>query len=91
MRTYYTDCRITYFLIMTKIVQATSRGQVTLPKLWRDQFDTSYYVVEVMKDQLVFKPLKKDVTFKEAVEESWQEYKDGEVVSGGDLMDKYGL
>lgn len=76
---------------MNKILQATSRGQVTLPKGWRDKFDTNYYVVQIENDKLIFQPLSKEKTLKDEVEESWQEYKDGKIVSNEDLMKKYGL
>lgn len=76
---------------MNKILQATSRGQVTLPKVWRDKFNTAYYVVEIKNEELVFKPLKGGDNFTNAVESSWEEYKGGDVISNEDLMKKYGL
>lgn len=30
---------------ITKTISATSRGQVTLPKIWRDRFGTNQYVL----------------------------------------------
>lgn len=86
---YYNDSRFTYFL-MNKILQATSRGQVTLPKGWRDKFATSYFLAEIKNDELVIKPLSSK-TLKDEVEDSWQEYQEGKVISGKDLMKKYGL
>lgn len=76
---------------MNKILQATSRGQVTLPKGWRDKFDTTYYVAEIKNDELVLKPLSKNKNLKDEVENSWKEYKEGEFVSSEDLMKEYGL
>ncbi|MDX9970836.1 MAG: AbrB/MazE/SpoVT family DNA-binding domain-containing protein [Candidatus Gracilibacteria bacterium] len=76
---------------MNKILQTTSRGQVTLPKAWRDQFDTSYFSVEIKSDELVLKPLHANDSLKNKVEASWSEYKDGKIISGDELMKKYGL
>lgn len=76
---------------MVKILQSTSRGQITLPKQWRDMFNTKYYKVVIKKEELVIKPLAGDKTLKDQVEESWQEYKDGKMISHEDLMKKYGL
>lgn len=75
---------------MHKVIQATSRGQVTLPKGWRDQFDTVYYVVEIQGDSLVIKPLIKD-DFKSSAENAWREYESGNFVTSEELMKKYGL
>lgn len=76
---------------MNKILQATSRGQVTLPKSWRDKFDTNYYSVEIGNDELLIKPLSKTTNFKDDVENSWQEYKEGKTISSEELIEKYGL
>lgn len=88
---YYNDCGITYVNFMNKILQATSRGQVTLPKSWRDKYNTVYYTVEIKSDELVLKPMAQNKTLKEEVDNSWQEYKDGKFIGGDDLMKKYGL
>ena len=31
---------------MTTITKATSRGQITLPKVWRDKFKTDQYIIK---------------------------------------------
>lgn len=31
---------------MTTITKATSRGQITLPKAWRDKFKTDQYIIK---------------------------------------------
>lgn len=31
---------------MTTITKATSRGQITLPKIWRDKFKTNQYIIK---------------------------------------------
>ena len=41
-----------------KIVKATVKGQVTLPKPWRDQFKTDNYMIIVKKQKLEIKPVK---------------------------------
>jgi AbrB family looped-hinge helix DNA binding protein len=76
---------------MTKVLQSTSRGQVTIPKSWRDKFDTSYYIVEIKSDELVLRPMVKGKAFKDAVEGAWKEYKNGDFTDGDALMAKYGL
>ncbi|MGE3279154.1 MAG: AbrB/MazE/SpoVT family DNA-binding domain-containing protein [Candidatus Altimarinota bacterium] len=75
---------------MSKIVQATERGQITLPKKWRDQFETQYYTTEIRGNELVLRPLVADTLAKD-VETSWQEYQHGHFVTQEDLMKKYGL
>lgn len=75
---------------MSKVLQATSRGQVTLPKAWRDQYKTQYFVSEVKGATLVIKPLMQE-DFEGSVESAWSEYKKGDYVASEDLMKKYGL
>lgn len=78
---------------MNKILQATERGQITLPKKWRDKFATSYFIVEMNSDSMLIKPMKArgegslDLELKQA----WDEYKAGNYITGEDLMKKYGL
>lgn len=89
---YYNEIGITYLLIfMVKVLQATSRGQITLPKKWRSGFNTSCYKVEIKDQELTITPLYEGSTLKSDVEESWEQYKRGQVVSHEDLMKKYGL
>lgn len=40
----------------TKIAKCTEKGQITLPKQWRDLFDTDSYVVDFDDKQLIIKP-----------------------------------
>ena len=75
---------------MSKILQATSRGQVTLPKAWRDQYKTSYFISEIQGATLVIKPLMQE-DFGDSVESAWSEYKNGDYVASEELMKKYGL
>jgi len=76
---------------MNKILQATSRGQITLPKNWRDKFETNYYIIEIKDDSLSFKPLMQKKSFKDEVENSWKEYKEGKFIDHDSLKKKYGL
>lgn len=76
---------------MTKILHATSRGQITLPKDWRGKFKTTYYVVEIKESELVLKPLTHSKTLKDEVEASWNEYHRGEFIDADDLKKKYGV
>lgn len=79
---------------MTKVLQATTRGQITLPKVWRDNFDTKYFLAEVKKGALILKPLetkKIKETLEDEVEKAWEEYQNGDYVDGDELMSKYGL
>ena len=82
---------ILIYLLMNKILQATSRGQVTLPKNWRSQFATNYFTAECDNEKIVLKPIKNDESFKSTVEYSWEEYNNGEIIDGSDLMNKYGI
>lgn len=76
---------------MVKVLHSTSRGQITLPKEWRDGFDTDYFKVEIQKDKLIIVPMNPEKSFKNKVEESWQQYEDGMFISNEDLKKKYGL
>lgn len=76
---------------MNKVLQSTSRGQVTLPKHWRDRFDTNYFEAEFDGEKLILKPLKQNKSFGNTVESSWSEYKNGEYVANEEVMEKYGL
>lgn len=78
------------FVLMSKILQATSRGQVTLPKSWRDQYKTQYFTTEIQGATLVIKPLLQE-NFEDSVESAWSEYKKGDYVASEELMKKYGL
>ncbi len=87
----YNEVSISYFHInMEKVLQATSRGQITLPKKWREKYDTKYFVATIDGDKLELKPLKQG-DFAGSVEDAWTEYKSGEFESQEQLMEKYGL
>ncbi len=76
---------------MVKVLHSTSRGQITLPKEWRDEFDTDYFKVEIQKDKLIIVPMNPEKSFKNKVEESWQQYGNGMFISNENLKKKYGL
>lgn len=78
------------FIRMSKILQATSRGQVTLPKAWRDQYKTQYFITEIEGATLVIKPLMQE-DFADSVESAWTDYKSGNYLTSEELMKKYGL
>ncbi|MBU2524050.1 AbrB/MazE/SpoVT family DNA-binding domain-containing protein [Patescibacteria group bacterium] len=40
-----------------KITKTTSKGQITLPKKWRDQFKTDTYRVEMKDSNLLITPI----------------------------------
>ena len=42
---------------MTTISKATTKGQITIPKKWRDKFDTNQFVLTEKGDKLEIKPL----------------------------------
>lgn len=41
----------------TKMAKATSKGQLTLPKEWRTQFDTNDFLLELHNQKIVVKPV----------------------------------
>lgn len=42
------------------ILKSTERGQITLPKKWRTNFETDSYLAEMHEDKLVITPLRLD-------------------------------
>jgi AbrB family looped-hinge helix DNA binding protein len=40
-----------------KIVKATSKGQITIPKKWRDQFQTDNFLLKVEDSQIIISPV----------------------------------
>ena len=63
---------------------------MTLPKSWRDQYNTQYFTTEIQGATLVIKPLIQE-HFEDSVESAWAEYKKGDYVTSEELMKKYGL
>ena len=75
---------------MNKILQATERGQITLPKKWRDKFTTPYFIVEMSDDSMLIKPMER-TSLESDLKKSWSEYEAGNYVTEKGLMKKYGL
>lgn len=40
-----------------KIVKSTSKGQITLPKSWRDQFNTDDFLMQIEVNSITIKPI----------------------------------
>lgn len=40
-----------------KIVRSTSKGQITLPKSWRDQFNTDNFLMQIDVKSITIKPI----------------------------------
>lgn len=75
------------------ILKTTDRGQLTIPKAWRDKMPAKYYLGELVGDQILLKPIPKDnkQLFHDQVESSWQEALNQETTTLDDLVAKYGL
>jgi AbrB family looped-hinge helix DNA binding protein len=43
---------------MTKIVKATSKGQITIPAVWRKKFNTDQFLINYDKNKLIIEPIK---------------------------------
>lgn len=54
-----------------KVVKSTSKGQITLPKTWRSQFDTDTFILDVRGERLIITAL--DLTEEEEIEEKGEE------------------
>lgn len=42
---------------MTTILKTTSKGQITIPMKWRQQFSTDQFIATIKEDRLEIKPL----------------------------------
>lgn len=51
----------------SKAIKSTERGQITLPKNWRDNFDTDNYLMEMHEDKLIIMPLNLEQTVQEEI------------------------
>ncbi len=40
-----------------KIIKSTTKGQVTLPNIWREKFNTDNYILEIYAEKLIIKPI----------------------------------
>lgn len=43
--------------MITKIIKSTSKGQITLPKSWRNKFHTDFFVLRMDTDYVMIKPI----------------------------------
>lgn len=41
-----------------KVLKSTSKGQITLPKDWRDRFQTDNYLIESKGNYAIIKPIR---------------------------------
>ena len=87
---------------MTKILTATSKGQVTLPVIWRKKFNTNQFLARFNKNKLIIEPISivdkksKALTLKEVIEKErkksdlvvFDAYRDnnGEGIEAGKLI-----
>ncbi len=46
--------------MIRKILKSTERGQITLPKQWRERFETDSYFIEMHEDRMVIVPFRLD-------------------------------
>lgn len=43
--------------MITKIIKSTSKGQITLPKSWRNKFHTDCFMLRMDTDYVIIKPI----------------------------------
>lgn len=41
----------------TKLTKSTTKGQITLPKEWRDHFDTDNFLLMIDERKIIIKPI----------------------------------
>ena len=70
-----------------KILKATSKGQITLPKQWRESFDSDNFLAEIDQDKIIIKPLDIDQSQWEAIFDADRDNK-GEGIQIDDLIKK---
>jgi bifunctional DNA-binding transcriptional regulator/antitoxin component of YhaV-PrlF toxin-antitoxin module len=69
-----------------KITKSTERGQITLPKEWRDAVATNHFMVEMHKDRIVIMPLNIDGSDDEEILFDAVRDNDGKAVSAEDMI-----
>lgn len=69
-----------------KILKSTERGQITLPKQWRERFATDSFLVEMHENRLVILPFRLDATLEEEVLFDADRDNDGKGVSPEDII-----
>lgn len=43
-----------------KVIKSTTRGQITLPKAWREQFRTDNFLLQIHEKQIIIQPVRID-------------------------------
>ncbi len=69
-----------------KIAKSTERGQITLPKKWREHFPTNSFIVEMHDDKLIIRPLKLKDHIEEEVLFDADRDNNGKGVSAEDMI-----
>ncbi len=69
-----------------KIAKSTERGQITLPKEWRDNFPTNTFIVEMRDDRLIVLPLNVDKADDEEILFDADRDNNGKGVSAEDMI-----
>jgi len=41
----------------SKIIKSTERGQITLPKQWRSQFNTDNFLLKIVSNKIIITPV----------------------------------
>lgn len=70
----------------TKILKSTIRGQITLPKQWRESFPTDNYVSKIEGNTLVITPLLLSKAEEEEVLFDADRDNDGKGISPEDMI-----
>ncbi len=71
---------------MRKVLKSTERGQITLPKQWREKFSTDSYLVEMQADRMVIVPFHLDAEAGEEILFDADRDNDGEGISVDDMI-----
>lgn len=69
-----------------KIAKSTERGQLTLPKEWRDHFPTNSFIVEMHDDRLIITPLNLEKADNEEILFDADRDNNGKGVSAEDMI-----
>ena len=72
--------------MIKKILKSTERGQITLPKQWRNRFDTSSYLVHMDENKLIVMPLNLEDMSQEEVLFDADRDNDGKGVSPEEMI-----
>lgn len=69
-----------------KVIKSTTKGQITLPQQWRQQFVGSNFLMEVFTDQIVVKPIDIEALRREEVVFDAERDNDGKGVPIDDMI-----